>query len=103
MLAEGPSPSDLDHDFHIHGVVPSVTFIVDIPESANDSFYQGQAYACLKDKVLQPSSSLRQCRAHYSGDGVVPTKPILVSDGGPDHCITYASVQVALFCSYPLI
>lgn len=25
VLAEGPGPSALDHDFHVHGVVPSVT------------------------------------------------------------------------------
>lgn len=39
---------------------------------------------------------------HYSDDGLVPTKPILVvvSDGEPDHCITYASVQVALLCLF---
>ena len=109
MLAEGPGPSAVDLDFHVHGVVPLVTFVVDIPESANDSFYQGQAYVCLKDKVTQPSSPLRHSAEltslllkHYSDDGLVPTKPILVSNGGPDHRITYASVQVTLLCTYPL-
>jgi hypothetical protein len=109
VLAEGPGPSALDHDFHVHGVVPSITFVVDIPESANDSFYQGKAYVCLKDKVTQPSSPLRHSTElgslllkHYSDDGLVPTKPVLVivSDGGPDHRITYASVQVALLCLF---
>lgn len=32
----------LDHDFHIHGIVPSVALFVSIPESANGSFYQGK-------------------------------------------------------------
>ena len=59
VLAEGPDPSALGHNFHVHGVVPSVTFVVNIPESANDSFYQGKAYVRLKDKVTQPSSTLR--------------------------------------------
>ena len=27
VLAEGPGPSALDHDFHVHGIVPSVTFV----------------------------------------------------------------------------
>ena len=109
VLAEGPGPSALDHDFHVHGVVPSVSFVVDIPESSHDSFYQGRAYVCLKDKVTQPSSPLRHSTElaslllkHYSDDGLVSTKPVLVvvSDGGPDHRITYASVQVALICLF---
>ena len=111
MLGEDPSPSALHHDFYVHGVVPSVTFVVDIPESSNDSFYQGKAYVCLKDKGTQPSSPLRHSTElnslllkHYSDNGLVLTKPVLVvvSNGGPDHRITYASVQVALLvCSYP--
>ena len=66
---------------------------------------------CLKDKVTQPSSPLKYSTElhvaspllkHYSDDGLVPTKPVLVvvSDGGPDHRITYASVQVALLCLF---
>ena len=50
VVAEGPSPGALDHDFHVKGVVPSVSFVVDIPESSKDSFYQGKAFVCLKDK-----------------------------------------------------
>ena len=38
---------------------PSITFVVDIPESSNDLFYQGKAYVCLKDKVTRPPSPLR--------------------------------------------
>ena len=37
---------------------------------------------------------------HYTDDGLIPTNPVLVSDGGPDHRITYASVQVALLCLF---
>ena len=33
VLAEGPSPGALDHDFHVSGVVPSVSFVVDIPKT----------------------------------------------------------------------
>ena len=49
---------------------------------------------CLKDKVTLPSSPLRHSTElaslllrHYSDDGLVPTKPVLVvvSDGRPDH------------------
>ena len=29
----------LYHDFHIHGIVPSVAFFVDVPENVSDSFF----------------------------------------------------------------
>jgi len=38
VLADGQRQSALDHEFHIHGVVPFVTFAVDIPESSRDSW-----------------------------------------------------------------
>ena len=36
-------------------------------------------------------------RAHFSDDGRTSTKPVLVivRDGGPDHRVTFGSVQVA--------
>lgn len=92
----------LNHDFHIH-VVPSVAFFVDIPESAQDSFYSGKSYVILKDKVTQPSSPLRhaaeQCRM-LSSDFPDSHIVLLVSDGGPDHRLTYYSVQIALLCVF---
>jgi len=58
MLADVPSPAALDHDFHVHGIVPSVVFAVKIPDSPKYAFYHGKAYVVLKDKVTQPSSVL---------------------------------------------
>ena len=29
----------LDHDFHVHGIVPLVSFFIEIPEKSSDSFY----------------------------------------------------------------
>ena len=49
----------LDHDFHVHGVVPSVSLMIDIPESPSDSFVKGQVYVGNKNKVTQASSPLR--------------------------------------------
>ena len=107
-MADGPSPSALDHDFHVLGVVPSVTFAVDIPESSQDSFYHGKAFVCLKNKVTQPSSVLRHATetSHLLQSPVfgntVASKPILVtvSDGGPDHRITFVSVQLLMICLF---
>ena len=42
----------LDHDFHVHGIIPSVSFFVNIPDSSEDSFFQGKLYVTLKDKTL---------------------------------------------------
>ena len=89
----------LDHDFHIHGIVPSVSFVVNIPESSQDSFYSGKPYVTLKDKVIQPSSALRHAAEQYkilSTDFPNSHVLLLVSDGGPDHRLTYSSVQVSL-------
>ena len=58
-----------------------------------------------KDKITQPSSPQRHAAElslivtmDFSSDGVRSDEPILmlVTDGGPDHRLTYASVKVAL-------
>ncbi|KAK3097052.1 hypothetical protein FSP39_005923 [Pinctada imbricata] len=94
----------LDHDFHIHGAVPSVLFHVDIPENPSDSFYHGTVHVTVKDKVFNPSSALRHAvesssilRFAGSSDGVDLDLPILFTytDGGPDHRTTYWSVQLS--------
>ena len=106
---QGPGPVALDHDFHVHGVVPSVSFFVDIPQSSADSFYRGKPFVCCKDKVTQPSSPLRHStelcsivRKNFSRDGHTADNPVLiiVSDGGPDHRITYLSAKVAMLALF---
>ena len=57
--SEGPQVEALDHDFHLHGIVPSVAFCVDIPDNANNSFYSGQPFVINKNKFTQQSSALR--------------------------------------------
>ena len=103
MLADGPSPTALDHDFHVHGIVPSVAFAIKIPDSPKDSFYHGKAFASLKDKVTQPSSALRHVtelsqllKSSAFVDDTLASKLILVtvSDGGP-------TVLLLFVFSYP--
>ena len=72
----------LDHDFHIHGIVPSVAFFVNIPESENDSFFQGKPFVTLMDKVTQASHALRHSAELASKDGLSQPLMILVSDSG---------------------
>ena len=97
----------LVHDFHICGVVPSVSFCIDIPQHPGDSFYQGNLHVSVKDKIFSPSIPLRhstdlvsmiRMSDAYSNDGVNLNVPILYLyiDGGPDHRTTYWSVKVAL-------
>jgi hypothetical protein len=93
----------LDHDYHVCGLVPSVTFKVNIPEDPRDSFYQGNVYIHVKDKIFEPSSAMRHAAEtvlvlrEQSEDLITLEAPILIkySDGGPDHRTTFATVQVA--------
>ncbi|WAR11597.1 hypothetical protein MAR_025777 [Mya arenaria] len=39
-----------DHDFHIAGVIPSVVLVTEIPDCADDSFFQGNVFVTCKDK-----------------------------------------------------
>lgn len=94
----------LDHDFHLCGLIPSVALDVEIPSSTSESFYSGQVYVTVKDKVLEPSSPLRHgqevvtiVRSAHATDGVNCDENIMVqyTDGGPDHRTTYGSVLIA--------
>ena len=94
-----------DHDFTKFSIVPSVTMIVDIPESVNEgSFYRGQVHVGVKDLALEPSSPLRhiaELEQILLREDLM-TKPIicLYTDGGPDHRLTYLSVQMSLVCLF---
>lgn len=91
-----------DHDFTKAKITPSVCLVCDIPSSIEESFYRGQVFACLKDSVFQPSSPLRHGAELYNIIQRIDRRPILCiySDGGPDHRITYLSVQVSLICLF---
>lgn len=106
---QGNGPMALDHDFHLHGVVPSVLFSIDIPQSAHESFYRGKVFVTLKDKATQPSSPLRHSceitsvvQTNFSQDGSRSNKPVMVivSDGGPDHIVTYMSVKLSMIALF---
>lgn len=67
-------------------------------------FFRDNTFVTNKDKVTQPSSALRHSTelteivcTHFSDDGLSSAKPVLVivSDRGPDHHVTFGSVQVA--------
>ena len=49
----------LDHDWKIAGLVPSIALIGDIPNDAKQSFFSGQSFVTLKEKVFEKSDSFR--------------------------------------------
>ena len=59
LIPEGVKLSALDHDFHTHGVIPSVLLYVELPGCRDDSFYNGTAHLTDKNKVYTPSSPHR--------------------------------------------
>ena len=92
-----------DHDFTKFGIIPSVIFIVDIPDEISDSWYAGDIFVGLKDPVFEPSSPIRHtCELYQVLESVSFSKSVLFlyTDGGPDHRLTYVSVQLSLICLF---
>ena len=92
-----------DHDFTRFSVIPSVVLHVDIPDTFEGSWYQGKVLVGLKDAVFQSSSPLRHATELHSfllqriGNKTIM---FIYSDGGPDHRITYVSVQLSLIALF---
>ena len=93
-----------DHDFTRFSVIPSVCFIVDIPDVVDESWYGGQVVVGVKDSAFEASSPIRHstelCNIMTSKS--LDTKPILFlyTDGGPDHRLTFLSVQLSLIACF---
>ena len=88
-----------DHDFTKFSLILSVVLRVDIPEDVSESWYHGQVTITLKDAAFEPSSPMQHTtELLLEGDA----EPILFlySDGGPDHRVTYISVQTALIALF---
>ena len=97
-----------DHDFTKASVIPSVAMICNIPPDITGSFYSGQVHVGIKDAIFESSSPLRHgTELNYILNSTNDANPILMlyTDGGPDHRLTYISVQltlIALFLSRDL-
>ena len=92
-----------DHDFTRFSIIPSVIFRVDIPESIEGSWYDGQVCVILKEVAFQPSSPMRHGTELNSwltmeiGDKSIL---FLCNDGGLDHRVTYVSTQLSLIALF---
>ena len=96
-----------DHDMNAKAkLTPSVELVCDIPENIDQSFYRGTVAVSLKDSIFEASSPMRhaaEIRQTVSQTGNLGKSiRILYSDGGPDHRVTYPSVQLSLMCMFIL-
>ncbi len=94
-----------DHDFTKLCLTPSVIFFCEVPKSIKESFYSEKVFVSFKDTTFQPSSGIRHATeffkvifSHYQSS--VPPILCLYTDGGPDHRVTYRSVQISLICLF---
>jgi hypothetical protein len=92
-----------DHDFAKFSLIPSVVLLIDIPETMEGSWYTGDVFIGLKDAVYQPSSPIRHAKelcdilkSRMLGRYIL----FLYADGGPDHRLTFISVQLSLIALF---
>lgn len=82
-----------DHDSTKAKITPSVC---DIPISVD-----GNVHVRLKDSIFQPSSSFRHgAELHNLLQAIFKPILCLYSDCGPDHMVTYMSIQLSLICLF---
>ena len=92
-----------DHDFCKFSLIPSVILLVDVPKTIQGSWYSGEVFIGIKDAVFEPSSPIRHATELYKClESQMDGCPILFvySDGGPDHRLTYVSVQLLLIALF---
>ena len=74
---------------------------INIPEDIEGSFYDGQLHVGVKENCFQPSSPLRHISelSQILEEGETNKEILcLYTVGGPDHRVTYLSLQMALIC-----
>ena len=94
-----------NNDFTKFGIIPSVTFVVDIPEDVKESWYNGRVFIGMNEAVFEPSSPhhhMTELVHLLKSAPSIPDKPLLFiySDGGPDHRLTCLSVQLSLISMF---
>ena len=92
-----------DHDFTRFSIIPSVIFRIDIPDSIEGSWYDGQVCILLNDAVFRPSSPFRhgtELNSFLTTEIGSKSILFLYTDGGPDHRATYVSTQLSLIALF---
>ena len=95
------SSGAIDHDWHLAGIVTSVALHADAPENPRESFFSGQTYATLKERVFSPSNPSRHateiCEQIQERNGSEISEDeilCILTDGGSDHNVRKISVEV---------
>ena len=92
-----------DHDFCKFSLIPSVILFVGIPSDADGSWYRGDVFVGIKEAAFEPSSpihhaaELRNCLLPRMENRHIL---FVYADGGPDHRLTYLSVQLCLIAVF---
>ena len=92
-----------DHDFTRSSLTPSVALFIDIPHSMDGLFYHGKVCIGIKDSVFESSSPQRHgaelssllFQLNYNNPMM-----LIYTDGGPDHCVNFLSVQLTYICLF---
>ena len=100
----GPTLAAQDHDWNVAGIVLNINLFSDLPDSTIQSFFVAWAIILLKKKIFEKSSLLRYATELYNqvketngGNSQLNKEiPLLVTNGGGYHNVTYASVQISL-------
>jgi hypothetical protein len=81
-----------------------------IPDEIENTFYGGKVFVGLKESAFQPFFPWRHAtntaelanilRSSFSENNVIQQTVALYTDGGPDHRLTYVSVQMSLLCIF---
>ena len=95
-----------DHDFGGTTLTPSVYLIETNPEQFKESWHSGKLHVSLKESVFSRShpkrhlAELLKCVKPYFDANPEKCGLTLVSDGGPDRNLTFASVQATLMAVF---
>lgn len=95
IVGEGEVLCKGDHDFSRFSLIPSVNLRIDIPETVEGSFYQGDTMVTIKCAITQPSSAARHVAE--SAYALPDPKPIRLKyhDGGCDRNDSHGTVVLA--------
>jgi hypothetical protein len=75
-------------------MIPSVCLHVNIPRSIVRTFYNGQVFVGLKESAFVHSSTYRHAAEMQQVLDIHKPIVAIYSDEGPDHRVTYGSVQI---------
>ena len=99
IMSGASEPSASRHDFTWAKVNISVLLVVDVLNSAEESFYRGSVYTSVKDALIEGSTALRhstEWKRIFKQSYPEMCALLIYTDGGPDHNVTFLKTILAL-------